>query len=56
MNPIQVEKMCEINGGGKLKDVADGFCYVASLSVLVVPNPVGVGCLLYSGGRLFNLW
>ncbi len=56
MNSIQLEKMHEINGGAKLKDALDGFCFVAGLSVLVVPTPVGVGCLIYDGGRLFNLW
>jgi hypothetical protein len=56
MYSIQLEKMNQINGGSKLKDAADGFCFVVGIAGIVAPNPVSVGCYIYGGGRLLNLW
>ncbi len=53
MKTLQLQNLEHINAGSKALDFADGFCYVAGIAGLFVPNPVSIGCYVYGAGRLF---
>lgn len=58
MRTLNLNELEEVQGG--MSNFFTGLCVGASISAMVLPNPVSigvsVGCIVYGGGEALDWW